>query len=140
VDDHGLGREAIGGLHVYGGLTVFAAYQLLLWFGVRERQALHLAAAAIFIALTHALSGDLAGVALPGGLGAWRAQLFAAMPLLALGALVSLARGDLGGVARSGRITRALRATTLAALVGAATAPLWRAREAAPWLVSAISP
>jgi diguanylate cyclase (GGDEF)-like protein len=36
VNDHGLGSEAIGGLLVYGGLTVFAAYQLLLWFGVRE--------------------------------------------------------------------------------------------------------
>jgi diguanylate cyclase (GGDEF)-like protein len=139
VNDHGLGSEAIGGLLVYGGLTVFATYQLLLWFGVRERQALHLAAAAIFIALSHALSGDLAGVALPGGLGAWRPQLAMAMPLLALGALVSLARGYLGGAAQTGSVTRAMRATTIAALVAAATAPLWGARDAAPWLVSAVA-
>ncbi len=133
-----LGREIVAGLLVYGGLTAFAAYQLLLWFGVRERHALHLAAAAIFIALAHALSSGLADVALPAGLGPWQAELAAAMPLLGLGALVSLGRGYLGGTARGVGVERALKVTVVAALIGAATAPAWGASEAAPWMVSAI--
>ncbi len=136
---YGLGREVVPGLLVYGGLTVFAAYQLLLWFGVRERQALHLAAAAIFIALSHALSSGLAEVALPAGLSPWRAELAAAMPLLALGALLSLGRGYLGSATYSEAIERAMRATVIVALIGAATAPAWGATAQAPWIVTAVA-
>jgi diguanylate cyclase (GGDEF)-like protein len=134
----GIERELVGGLLVYGGLTAFAAYQLLLWFGVRERNALHLAAAAIFIALSHALSGDLADVALPAGLAPWRAELAAAMPLLALGALVSLGRGFFGSTLEDARFRRALKATVVAALIGAATAPVWGGIAQAAWIVSAL--
>jgi diguanylate cyclase (GGDEF)-like protein len=128
----------VAGLLVYGGLTVFAAFQLLLWFGVRERQALHLAAAAIFIALSNALSSGLAEVALPAGLVPWRAELAAAMPLLALGALVSLGRSYFGGAVQGPVNARAMKATVIAALIGAATVPVWGAKAQAPWVVSAI--
>jgi len=139
VNGPGLGTEVIAGLLIYGGLTAFAAYQLLLWFGARERHALHLAAAALFIALAHALSSDLADVALPGGLGPWRAELATAMPLLAVGALMSLGRGCFGGAVRGAAIERVMKATVIAALIGAATAPAWGASAVAPWIVSVIA-
>ncbi len=138
MSGEGLGREVVAGLLVYGGLTVFAAFQLLLWFGVRERQALHLAAAAIFIALSNALSSGLAEVALPAALVPWQAELAAAMPLLALGALVSLGRGYFGSALQGTASARAMKATVIAALIGAATAPVWGAKAQAPWIVSAI--
>jgi diguanylate cyclase (GGDEF)-like protein len=138
VNSHGLGSGAIAGLLVYGGLTVFAAYQLLLWFGARERQALHLAAAAIFIALAHVVSGELAETVLPAGLFHWRAALAAALPLLALGALVSLGRGYLGGAIDDARIRRGLKAAVVATLIGAATTPVWSTAPQAPWIVSAL--
>ena len=134
----GIGRELVAGLLVYGGLTAFAAYQLLLWFGARERQALHLAAATLFIAISHALSSELAEVALPGGLAPWHAELAAAMPLLATGALVSLGRAYLGGAIDDARIKRVLRATVIAQLIGAATAPAWGGLALAPWIVSTL--
>jgi hypothetical protein len=60
-----IGTGLTVGLLVYGGLTAFAAYQLLFWFGAPERRSLHLAAAALFVARAHALSGELATLALP---------------------------------------------------------------------------
>jgi diguanylate cyclase (GGDEF)-like protein len=138
VNGIGPGREVVAGLLVYGGLTAFAAYQLLLWFGVRERPALHLAAAAIFIALSHALSSGLAEFALPARLEPWHAELAAAMPLLALGALMSLGRGYLGRAAQGTGIEHAMKAIVVATLIGAATAPAWGAAELVVWVISAI--
>jgi len=139
VNGHGLGTEVIAGLLIYGGLIAFAAYQLLLWFGVRERHALHLAAAALFIALSHALSSDLAEVALPSALGPWRAELAIALPLLAVGALMSLGRGYFGGVVRAAGVQRPMKATVVAALIAAATSPAWGAWEMAPWIVTGVA-
>lgn len=134
-----IGTGPTFGLLVYGGLTAFAAYQLLFWFGARERRSLHLAAAALFIALAHALSGELAALALPQRLQPWRAELAVAMPLLAVGALMSFARVHLALAHVESDLVGAMRWVVLAALAAAATAPAWGGTAAAPWLASAIA-
>ncbi|MCC6611249.1 MAG: GGDEF domain-containing protein [Burkholderiales bacterium] len=139
MNGQGIGTDPTVGLLVYGGLTAFALYQLLLWFGARERRALHLAAAALFIALAHALSGELAAIALPPRLDAWRAELAIAMPLLAVGALMSFGRAYLDIARVEYDLSGAMHMAVLAALGAAATAPAWGGLRVAPWLASAIA-
>jgi len=139
VNGQGIGTGLTVGLLVYGGLTAFAAYQLLLWFGARERRSLHLAAAALFVALAHALSGDLAAFALPSHLRPWQPELALAMPLLAVGALMSFARVHLDIAQIEADLAGAMRAAVLAALAAAATVPAWGGWGFAPWIASAIA-
>lgn len=139
MNGQGIGTGLTVGLLVYGGLTAFAVYQLLLWFGARERRSLHLAAAALFIALAHALSGELAAIALPPRLDSWRAELAVAMPLLAVGALMSFGRAHLDIVRVESDLSGAMHVAVLAALGAAATAPAWGGLRVAPWFASVIA-
>jgi len=139
VNGQGIATGLTVGLLVYGGLTAFAASQLLFWFGERERRSLHLAAAALFVALAHALSGELAALALPSRLRPWQAELAVALPLLAAAALVSFARVHLAIAHIESDLSGAMHGVVVVALAAAATAPAWGGAAAAPWLASAIA-
>ncbi|MCZ7563176.1 MAG: hypothetical protein M5U08_04630 [Burkholderiales bacterium] len=125
-------------LLVYGGLIAFAAYQLLFWFGERERRSLHLAAAALFFALAHAFSGELAALVLPARLRQWHAELAVALPLLAAAALMSFARVHLAIAHLESDLAGAMHGVVLAGLAAAASAPAWAGAAVAPWVASAI--
>jgi len=139
VNGDGIGTGLTVGLLVYGGLSAFAAYQLLLWFGARERRSLHLAAAALFVALAHVLWGDLAALALPSHLRPWQPQLAVAMPLLAVGALMSFGRVHLDIAQIEPDLAGAMRTAVVGALAAAATAPAWGGTAVAPWVASALA-